>query len=485
MIVASFYARRPDHPFYQDYTPFLNLLRESCMRHKHRHIVLTDDEAVGRGGDAYVTKLPVSLMRATIAAQLAYLSDPQFADEPTLLTGADCVLASDPLIFASQLGDPDIVITTDDRFQDCRMNCGAIYIPRPAQLAPVWAAALAGMGDEWGDDQTAVYGVLKAAEARGDIRIHELPCDPYNLAPEHPGDDCSLGIVLHFRGPRKMWMVDYCHKWLGLGDGITVTAAPNTEDDVVFRNVGINSRRGLPEVRETAVHDGHAVLVGGGPSLADMLPELRWRVADGQTIFALNGTLDWLNSHGIVADYSVILDCRPGNVDFVGGPVKRRYLLASQCDPTVFASVDAHGYGATVWHFANPGVADHLPSGSDPAIVIGGGLTVGLCAMGLVFAMGYRKMHLYGFDSSLREGEMHAYPQAQSDAEAGLFEVWCDRRPFWTNAAMYAQAEAFPNWANTLASEGAVITVHGGGLLPAVVRNMHSATRLEPELVGA
>src|SRR6478752_5000517 len=96
MHVVSFYAPRPEHPFFRDYQPFLNLLRLSCARFGHRHIVLTDDPAVG--DDAYVTDLPRSLMKATIAAQLAYLEDPQFAETPTLLTGADCVLARDPAL---------------------------------------------------------------------------------------------------------------------------------------------------------------------------------------------------------------------------------------------------------------------------------------------------------------------------------------------------------------------------------------------------
>jgi len=460
--VVSFYAPRPEHPFFQDYGPFLDLLRESCARFGHRHIVLTDDASAG--DDAYVTELPRSLMKATIAAQLAYLSDPAFAGVPTLLTGADCVLVNDPVAMAS--GVP-ITITTDDRFQDCRMNCGAIYIERPEFLAPVWADALCRCGDDWGDDQTSVYGALLASG----VPFREVPCDPYNLAPEHPGDDCRRGIVLHFRGPRKAWMASYCHHWLGLGSGVTVQAVPNATDDIVLANIRANAALPLPWVREETAHDRHAVLVGGGPSLADTLPEIRRRAASGQTIFALNGTAGYLRDHGIWPNYGVILDPRPENAAFVRGAA--RWLLASQCAPEVFA---AAGDIARVWHYAGEGALDAIPEAKrGHGMMIGGGLTVGLTAMGLVYAMGYRRLHLYGYDSSDRAAAAHAYAQGETSAERMRVRVWCDGREFVCGVAMYKQAELFPGWAELLAENGAEITVHGDGLLPTIAHAMQRA----------
>ena len=470
MNIVSFYAPRPDHPFFQDYTPFLAILRQSCVRFGHRHLVLTDD--AGIGDDAYVTPLPASLMRAVTAAQLAYLADPVHAFTPTLLTGADCVLVQDPARFGAECGDADIVITTDDRFRDCRMNTGAIYIPRPALLAPVWADTLAEMGDAWGDDQTGLYAAILASG----LRVRELPCDPFNLAPETPSEDCSRGVVLHFRGPRKNWMRDYCHKWLGLGDGMTVKALPNTGDDAIFLNVAANARRGLPEVMPVEAHDGHAVLVGGGPSLAETIDEIRWRQRHGQTIFALNGACEWLARRGVVPNYCAILDPRQANAGFINPTLPVHYLLASQCHPDVF---EASAYAPTeIWHFATPGIEAHLPEKDPAQALIGGGLTIGLSAMALAYVMGYRQLHLYGYDSSDRQEASHAYAQTTTDAEKKRVEVWCDGRRFVAGIAMYAQAEAFPRWAEMLANEGAIITVHGDGLLPTVARCMNAATLL-------
>jgi uncharacterized Rossmann fold enzyme len=463
MRIVSFYAPRPEHPFFQDYTPFLNLLRLSCERFGHQHLVLTDDASVGVAGDAYVTDLPRSLMKATIAAQYAYLSNPAMANMPTLLTGADCVLASDPAIFARH---GDLVVTVDDRFQDCRMNCGAIYISHPAALAPVWKAALERCGDEWGDDQTSVLAALDASE----LPRVELPCDPFNLAPNHPGDDCRRGVVLHFRGPRKSWMVDYCHHWLDLGEGVTVSALPNMKPEALLEHVRINAARDLPWVEPEEAHRGHAVLIGGGPSLEETIPEIRMRAAGGQAIFALNGTARYLIEKGIWPDYGVILDPRPENADFVVW--QPEWLLASQCHPLVFEALKG-SRRVRVWHFVMDGMMDVLPR---DATLVGGGLTVGLTAMGLAFMMGYRNIHLYGYDSSDRDTEAHAYAQGEDAAERKRVRAWCGGREFTCGIAMYAQAKAFPEWAALLAEQGATITVHGDGLLPTIAHSMMAAT---------
>lgn len=489
MNVVSFYAPRPDHPFFRDYTPFLDLLRLSCERFGHRHIVLTDDPSVG--DDAYVTELPHSLMRATVAAQLAYLEDLQFANTPTLLTGADCVLARDPnqlwrdlfpknalVLPPMSVWDADITITIDDRFVDCRMNCGAIFIRQPAKLAPVWRKAMEQCGDDWGDDQTSVYSAILAF--RDDLVVQEVPCDPFNLAPEHPGDDCRRGTVLHFRGPRKDWMVPYCHHWLGLGHGAEAKALPNMTEAEMLANVCANIDRDVPWLNAIEPHDKHAVLVGGGPSLADTLPEIRRRAADGQHIFALNGTAQYLRDNGIEPTCGVILDPRAENARFVLPGLK--WLLASQCAPEVF---EAAGESALMWHFPLEGAQELIPAERrDDALWIAGAISVGLTAMCLVAGLGYRKIHLYGYDSSDREDASHAYAQHETTAELKRVTAWCNGQEFKCGIAMYAQAHSFQRFAEMLAELGAIITVHGDGLLPTIARCMQQAAPVQEDMAA-
>lgn len=475
MNIVSFLAPRPDHPFYRDYTPFLDVLRLSCERYGHRHIVLTDDPSLG--DDAYVTGLPQSLMRATIAAQLAYLDDPQFANTPTLLTGADCVLARDPAQVDTR--GVDLVITTDDRFLDCRMNCGAIFIPRPKSVRWVWREALKRCGDDWGDDQTSLYSVIDEMRANW-LHIREIPCDPYNLAPDHPGDDCRRATVLHFRGPRKDWMVPYCHHWLGLGSGAEAKALPNMTEDAMLANVRANIGLDVRWLQSVEPHDRHVVLVGGGPSLAETLPEIKRRAADGQHIFALNGTAHYLRENGVEPTCGVILDPRPENARFVIPGLK--WLLASQCAPEVFV---AAGRSAFMWHFPLQGAQEIVPAArKDDALWVAGAISVGLTAMCLVLALGYRKIHLYGYDSSDRNDSSHAYAQVETSAEQKRVTAWCDSQSFQCGIAMYAQAHSFERFANLLTEHGATITVHGDGLLPTIARCMQQAVSIDEDMAA-
>jgi hypothetical protein len=473
MNIVSFLAPRPDHPFYQDYTPYLDILRASCAKFGHRHIVITDDTKLGH--DAFVVEgLPQNLMKAIIRGQLSYLSSTLTAQAPaienTVFVGADCVLAQDPAdVFKQEF---DIAFTTG-RFSDCILNTGAIYIRRSAiaQAAHIWTRAFAGMGEEWGDDQKALAAVVAptiepsvAVSGYGPM-IRFLPVDPYNLAPEYPDDDCTRGIILHFRGPRKAWMKDYCAKWLGIGERIEWTVVSNAPKTQIFENVAINSKREVPWVKEVPAHDSHAVLIGGGPSVIDMLGEIRRREMQGQDLFALNGAAQWLSQYGLLPRYQVILDSRKQNRQFIRPPCAANYLIASQCDPVIFDLLKDED--VVLFHHAEDGIDQHFDGRS---VLIGGGITVGLTAMALAYALGYRQMHLYGYDSSDRDGASHAYAQMETGAENERREIWFGREKFVCSPAMYAQAQAFPAFAELLAENGVVITVHGSGLLPTIAR---------------
>lgn len=244
----------------------------------------------------------------------------------------------------------------------------------------------------------------------------------------------------------------------------------NTEDEVLFQNVAINSRRDLEWITETQEHDGHAVIVGGGPSMAEYVETIRWRQGLGQKVFALNGVAQFLKEHGITADYQVVLDARPQTVSLIG-PAKE-WLLASQVDPACFEKA----INTKLWHPKIEGIEDHLPDRRESLTLIGGGTTVGLSAMCLAYTMGYRKLHLYGYDSSHRETG-HAYSQPMNATEP-VCKVTVFGKTFKASLAMAKQAEFFPTVCDNLIDLGCVITVEGDGLLPFMVRESASRQRM-------
>jgi hypothetical protein len=239
----------------------------------------------------------------------------------------------------------------------------------------------------------------------------------------------------------------------------------NTPDEELFANVRANSAACQKWVKSSWAHDKHAVIVGGGPSIHEYLPSILKRYEHGQTIFALNGAARFLNLNGLIPDYQVILDARPDNVDLVA--TADDYLFASQCDPALFEAVD----NVTLWHPCVEGLDEELPDYDDEYALIGGGTTVGLSAMCLAYAMGYRTLHLYGYDSSHRNTMGHAYSQNLNNKDI-LCKVTMGGRVFTSSLTMARQAELFPEVCNNLIDLGCLITVDGDGLIMAVMDEM-------------
>jgi hypothetical protein len=238
----------------------------------------------------------------------------------------------------------------------------------------------------------------------------------------------------------------------------------NTDADIVAKNIiraeGIEGALWL-EAREP--HHGIAVICAGGPSLVEEITSIRHQSVLGE-IFACNGAALKLKEFGVTTDFHVILDARPENVQFVGdiGPFTTR-LYASQCDKSVH---DAAGGSLVLWHPAFPGVLDIVGANKERAY-IGGGTTCGMKAASIAWAMGYRKIHLYGFDSCYRGDRHHAYRQTLNDGETVL-DVEYAGEIYKCSPWMIQQAEDFETFAPQLMDNGVELSVHGSGLIPAI-----------------
>lgn len=215
MILASFYAPRPEHPRHRyTFEALLDLQFASCRRYGVRQIIVSDTGLLV-DGEVFVAKLPRALMPAIIAGQLALLdSDP---DDDLLLTGADCLLGADPWPMLD--GSFDLAVTTH-RFDDCILNTGLIVVPRgkAKAVAPLWRRALACCGERWGDDQLALARAIRptlthGVEDRDGLRVRFLPVPGFNDAPASSHDGIRP-VIVHFRGPRKGFMAEWSARFL-------------------------------------------------------------------------------------------------------------------------------------------------------------------------------------------------------------------------------------------------------------------------------
>lgn len=243
----------------------------------------------------------------------------------------------------------------------------------------------------------------------------------------------------------------------------------NTPPETMLENAKANWQRGLPRFAETEAHDRRMILVAGGPSLEDSLLHLRFAKGD---VFALNGAHDYLIERNLVPDYMVMLDARPDNAVFVSNPHKSvKYMISAVCDAAVFDALDGHD--VEIWANEMGGMADTLP---DATVLVGGGATVGMKSMYLGYLMGYRKFEFYGFDSSYRGDDNHAWKQPLNDGEDRV-SVFTGGKEFICAPWMAKQGQEFLDQARTLLGLGCEINVIGEGLIPAIAAQLSEPER--------
>jgi uncharacterized Rossmann fold enzyme len=250
----------------------------------------------------------------------------------------------------------------------------------------------------------------------------------------------------------------------GLSDLLPVRV--NVSDDCFYGNIKSAIASNMPWLQMQEPHDGQAVIVGGGPSLKNTVEDIRWRKGLGHTVFALNATGKWLINRGIYPDAQILLDARWTTAGFIVPYAVKNYI-ASQCHPDVFAA--AQHQEVILWHPNVAGISDLI--GDRETALIGGGTTVGLQAMSIAYALGYRVLHLHGFDSCFSGMVHHAYAQPENDDDEPL-RVDYDGREFLCARWMLHQADGFVSTARQLTDLGCIITVAGDGLIPAIAKNL-------------
>ena len=242
-------------------------------------------------------------------------------------------------------------------------------------------------------------------------------------------------------------------------------------NDVMLANADENLKRDLPMFLP---HDEgeELCIVGGGPSLPSILPNLRMKYQRGAKIWALNGAHDWLLDHHLMPNAMVLLDARPEMAEFVARASRiPTYFIATQCDPSVFDALN--GRKAVMWVGYAPGIDAIAATADKPVVVVGGGNTVGLKALCMAVICKFRSVHLYGFDSCYSVSH-HAYSQPLNDGEQTT-EIDCFGRKFTCSNWMIKQAEDFQNDYINALSAGVKVTVHGDGLIPHLAKHIKEA----------
>lgn len=246
----------------------------------------------------------------------------------------------------------------------------------------------------------------------------------------------------------------------------TVIPGCNTPAEVTRAQLIQNAERDLPWLEKEALKERPLVIVGGGPSL-----KYHWQQITGHNgdILALNNAYGFLLERGISPDYFMLLDAREDNVDFLDSiSLTTRHFIAAQCHPSVFDELQ--GYNTTLYLTILPDTLELVAHIDKPKVQLAANVgTVGMKALSLAYVLGYRELHLYGYDSSYEDDAHHAFPQALNDT-AKTVDVYVEGNKYTTTASMAQQATKFSELASGMVKHyGFDINLHCNGLLPDLV----------------
>lgn len=333
-----------------------------------------------------------------------------------------------------------------------------------------------------GDVSLVLFNVLKAARhvffqiSTAEDHCGKLIGHPLHLS-VHPygwwlDRFRELGCMIHWSQELPHACMFYVSSWQD-GKEAVKNGTLNNSDDAMLENVKANVAKGFQQVVPHMTNDLEIMILNGGPSLNDSLPEIKNLIAAGVKVVTVNGAYNWAIERGIHVSAQVMVDSREFNKRFVS-PIEPdcKYLIASQCHPSVFEQLPADR--TYIWHASwSQAVREYLNTAYEAWFSILGGSTVGLRAISVMRTLGFKSMHLFGFDSCLREDAHHAYAQPENDSEHVISVTVSGgkepERVFKCHAWMLAQANEFLDLIKSLGNE-IELEVYGDGLIAWILK---------------
>lgn len=234
--------------------------------------------------------------------------------------------------------------------------------------------------------------------------------------------------------------------------------------------------RGLEEFGHSNPHEKEICIVGSGPSVKYQIKKIRKLKKKGCMVLAIKGAHDFLIKHKIIPHAALAVDpqthivsCFRKKLPKGEGPV---YLLASQCHPEVFDYLSDQRI--ILWHLLAASSAEFLKG----RLQVGGGSTSGSRGIVLAWMMGFRKIHLFGFDSCLEGDGTNKLRKITGERWGGkkkngknevIMELVCEGKTFYTDPAMAAQANEIQDVFQML--EGSKFKAYGKGLIQTVIES--------------
>ena len=281
----------------------------------------------------------------------------------------------------------------------------------------------------------------------------------------------KAGATVHWVShPNDYTCLFYVTAWREARDILTAGHI-NTPPEVLEENVHYNVMIGFQQAQPYDRQEREVVVLCGGPSLNDQesIDEIKKLRAEGAALVTLNGAYGWAIEHDLEPSMTIVVDARQFNARFTK-PVTAttKYMLASQCHPDTFRDLPFER--TYIWHCGisadNEKLIRSLHDGK--FYPVPGGTTVALRAIPLLRMLGFYKMHMFGFDSCVRDSGHHAYAQPEND-ESLTLSVSCGGKMFKCSPWQLQQASEFRDLVSMMGDE-VELAVYGDGIIATQIR---------------
>lgn len=218
--------------------------------------------------------------------------------------------------------------------------------------------------------------------------------------------------------------------------------------------------------RRDKFNDRKLTIVCYGPSLKDTWQEIE------HPIMTVSGAHDFLVSKGVIPDFHVDCDPREHKIKMLNNPQKAtKYVMASCCHPSAWDKLK--DYNVKLWHLLNGEETDKYMRQNHPDIspidFIGGGSTVGMRALEVAGAMGFRRFAIHGMDCSFSADGHHAGEHAGKVQNEIRVAVGKGGPEFVTSPQMKEAAQEMEKFVLTYDVE---LQFYGNGMLQCMINNL-------------
>lgn len=276
----------------------------------------------------------------------------------------------------------------------------------------------------------------------------------------------ELDCTIHWSRDDGHTCMFYVTAW-STGTAVVDIGTLNTTEEQILANVKANLAGGWNEVAPHPANSVEVMILGGGPSLNEYIDDIREKRAAGVKLITLNGTYNWALEHGLTPSAQIMVDAREFNARFTKPVVDDcKYLIASQCHPSVLEGLPKDR--TLLWHTTMHTLRDTINEARELWYGVPGGSTVMLRAIPLLRMLGFKRFHLYGFDSCLMGKDHHAYAQPENDSEV-VIDTIVGGRVFKCHPWQIAQAQEFMDLIKFLGDE-IELEVYGDGLINHILR---------------